>query len=77
MVNECCNSVTAVCEMEHSPLWSMTLPDDLCLDDYRKKSIDVPRQKWRNITELMVLYIFAKLIIPIMVFLFVCLMNML
>lgn len=45
MVAECCNSVTAVCEMEHSPLWSMTLPDDLCLDDYRKKSIDVPRQK--------------------------------
>lgn len=45
MVTECCNSVTAVCEMEHSPLWSMTLPDDLCLDDYRKKSIDVPRQK--------------------------------
>lgn len=45
MMTKCCNSVTAVCEMEHSPLWSMTLAEDLCLDDYRKKSVDVPRQK--------------------------------
>ena len=40
------DSVTAVCEMEHSPLWSMTLPKDLSLKEYLKKSKgDLPRQK--------------------------------
>ena len=40
------DSVTAVCEMEHSPLWSMTLPKDLSLKEYIKKSDgDLPRQK--------------------------------
>jgi len=40
------DSVTAVCEMEHSPLWSMTLPEDLSLKEYRKKSKgNLPRQK--------------------------------
>jgi CMP-N,N'-diacetyllegionaminic acid synthase len=40
------DSVTAVCEMEHSPLWSMTLPRDLSLKEYLKKSEgDLPRQK--------------------------------
>jgi CMP-N,N'-diacetyllegionaminic acid synthase len=40
------DSVTAVCEMEHSPLWSMTLPKDLSLKEYIKKSKgDLPRQK--------------------------------
>lgn len=40
------DSVTAVCEMEHSPLWSMTLPKDLSLKEYRKKSKgNLPRQK--------------------------------
>ena len=40
------DSVTAVCEMEHSPLWSMTLPRDLSMKEYLKKSKgDLPRQK--------------------------------
>jgi len=40
------DSVTAVCEMEHSPLWSMTLPKNLSLKEYLKKSKgDLPRQK--------------------------------
>lgn len=40
------DSVTAVCEMEHSPLWSMTLPKDLSLKGYHKKSSgNLPRQK--------------------------------
>lgn len=30
------DAITAVCEMEHSPLWSMTLSDDLSLTDFRK-----------------------------------------
>jgi len=40
------DSVTAVCEMEHSPLWSMTLPKDLSLKEYRQNSKgNLPRQK--------------------------------
>ena len=41
------DSVTAVCEMEHSPLWSMTLPKDLSLKEYRKNNSkgNLPRQK--------------------------------
>ena len=40
------DSVTAVCEMDHSPLWSMTLPRDLSMKEYLKKSKgDLPRQK--------------------------------
>ena len=40
------DSVTAVCEMEHSPLWSMTLPKDLSLKEYcSKRKGDLPRQK--------------------------------
>jgi len=40
------DSVTAVCEMEHSPLWSMTLPKDLSLKEFRKNGKgNLPRQK--------------------------------
>jgi len=39
------DSVTSVCEMEHSPLWSMKLDDSRSLKDYRKKSNDIIRQK--------------------------------
>ncbi len=39
------DSVTSVCEMEHSPLWSMTLEDDLSLNEFRENSDSVPRQK--------------------------------
>lgn len=39
------NSVVAVCEMEHSPLWSNTLGEDLCMDNFRRKNYcEVRRQ---------------------------------
>lgn len=38
------DAITAVCEMEHSPLWSMTLDKDLSLVEFRKKFADTPRQ---------------------------------
>ena len=40
------DAVTAVCEMDHSPLWSMTLPESLSLKEYREKGYsDIPRQQ--------------------------------
>lgn len=39
------NSVVSVCEMEHSPLWSNTLGEDLCMDDFRRENYcDIRRQ---------------------------------
>lgn len=39
------NSVVSVCEMEHSPLWSNTLEEDLCMDNFRRENYcDVRRQ---------------------------------
>lgn len=39
------NSVVAVCEMEHSPLWSNTLGEDLCMDNFRRENYcEVRRQ---------------------------------
>lgn len=44
--NKNSNAITSVCEMEHSPLWSMTLPEDLSLKDFRRNLINNgPRQK--------------------------------
>ena len=37
-------TVIAVCEMEHSPLWSNTLPEDGCLEGFIRIKGDVPRQ---------------------------------
>lgn len=45
MLEKDADSITAVCEMDHSPLWSMMLPDDLSLAEYKINSKDVPRQK--------------------------------
>lgn len=40
------NAITSVCEMDHSPLWSMILPDDLSLGTFRASiNSSVPRQK--------------------------------
>ncbi len=40
------NVVISVCEMEHSPLWSNTLPDDLSMERFEDPALsDVPRQK--------------------------------
>lgn len=39
------NSIVSVCEAEHPPLWSNTLGEDLCMDDFRREEIrDVRRQ---------------------------------
>lgn len=39
------NAVTSVCEVDHSPLWTMTLDDDRMLTEFRNRHTDVPRQK--------------------------------
>lgn len=39
------NMISSVCEMEHSPLWSNTLPDDLSMENFEDESIVLcPRQ---------------------------------
>lgn len=38
-------AVTSVCEVDHSPLWCMELPQDLSMQDFRKKCIADLRQK--------------------------------
>lgn len=39
------NALTSVCEVDHSPLWTMTLGENRMLTDFRKSSVEVPRQK--------------------------------
>lgn len=39
------DAVTSVCEVEHSPLWCMTLEEDLSLDAFRANLPQGPRQK--------------------------------
>ena len=39
------DALTSVCEVDHSPLWTMTLMEDRSLAEFRKKSSNVPRQK--------------------------------
>lgn len=37
--------VSSVCEMEHSPLWSNTLPEDLSMENFEEESLAfLPRQ---------------------------------
>ncbi len=38
-------SVVAVCEMEHSPLWSNTLPETLSMDGFLNNASNTQRQK--------------------------------
>ena len=38
------NAVTSVCEVGHSPLWTMTLPPNLSLEEFKKRDSDTPRQ---------------------------------
>lgn len=39
------NMISSVCEMEHSPLWSNTLPDNLSMEDFEDEKIALlPRQ---------------------------------
>lgn len=44
MLNNNVDSVTSVCEMDHSPLWATTLDDTKSLKNLRKKLSDLPRQ---------------------------------
>ena len=44
MEEKCANAILSVCEMEHSPLWSNTLPDDLSMDMFRNEQFIIPRQ---------------------------------
>lgn len=39
------DAITGVCEVTHSPLWAMVLPEDGSLTSFRKKFTDAPRQK--------------------------------
>lgn len=40
------NIVVSVCEMEHSPLWSNTLPEDLSMENFEDEAVsNTPRQK--------------------------------
>lgn len=39
------DAVTSVCEVDHSPLWTMTLDANMMLTDFRKHITDTPRQK--------------------------------
>ena len=38
-------AIVGVCEMEHSPLWSNTLSENLCMDGFLSKATNVQRQK--------------------------------
>ena len=38
------NALTSVCEVDHSPLWTMTLGEDRMLTEFKKRSSDAPRQ---------------------------------
>lgn len=39
------NMVSSVCEMEHSPLWSNVLPEDLSMKEFEDEKVaDLPRQ---------------------------------
>lgn len=48
LVEKDADAITAVCEMDHSPLWSMTLDDTLSLKEFRRGLIDAPRQKLKT-----------------------------
>ena len=38
------DAITSVCEVSHSPLWTMTLPESLSLEEFKKHDSDTPRQ---------------------------------
>ncbi len=38
------DAVTSVCELDHSPLWSMTLDENQSLREFRQQLANVPRQ---------------------------------
>ena len=38
------DAITSVCEVDHSPLWTMTLPESLSLEEFKKRDSNTPRQ---------------------------------
>ena len=44
LLKDSIDSITAVCVVDHSPLWCTTLESDLSLDTFRETLADVPRQ---------------------------------
>lgn len=42
------DAITAVCEMEHSPLWSFSLENDNSMIEFRKHVISEPRQNLKT-----------------------------
>lgn len=48
LVDKNADAITAVCEMDHSPLWTMTLDDGLSLDEFRKGLAEAPRQRLKT-----------------------------
>lgn len=43
------DAITAVCEVDHSPLWCMTLEEDTSISsDFRKNLTGLPRQKLKT-----------------------------
>ena len=45
LVEKEADAVTGVCEVEHSPLWTMILEEDLSMKEYRKRALNYgPRQ---------------------------------
>lgn len=47
-VEKKCDAITSVCEVDHSPQFTMTLPEDNSLIEFRKKTTNVPRQKLKK-----------------------------
>lgn len=49
LIEKNANAITSVCEVEHSPLWTMTLPEDNSLEEFRSTcDSNMPRQKLRK-----------------------------
>lgn len=42
------NAVISICEVEHSPLYTGQVPEDLCIDGFIKKGISTRRQELPN-----------------------------
>ena len=46
LANKKADAITSVCEVDHSPLWNMTLSEDLSLSEFRRNlNVNIPRQK--------------------------------
>lgn len=48
LIGKKADAITSVCEMEHSPIWAMTLNDEHSMEEFRKNFKDCPRQKLKK-----------------------------